>query len=63
MNELKEKNLRPGRKITDQFVIASALSVLITSFIVFLFPEKFFVWPFEKLLGGDHDVPGMAYVP
>ena len=29
MKALKEKYLRPGRKITDQFVLATGLSVLI----------------------------------
>ena len=54
MNALKEKFLRPGRKITDQFIIASSLSILILTVSTF-FPMKWVVGPFEKLLGGDHD--------
>lgn len=54
MNELKEKHLRPGRKITDQFIIAPILTFLIMSMGV-LIPIGFVLFPvFEKLLG-DHD--------
>ena len=56
MNELKEKHLRPGRKITDQFIIASFLSILILVISGTLFPSKSpILGLFEKLLGGDHD--------
>ena len=54
IKELKEKNLRPGRKITDQFIIASALSLLIV-IVASLIPMKWVVGPFELLLGGNHD--------
>ena len=56
MNDLKEKHLRPGRKITDQFLIASVLSFLIiglsTAFLPFGTQVLSF---FERILGGDHD--------
>ena len=54
IKELKEKNLRPGRKITDQFIIASALSLLIV-IVASLIPMGWVVGPFEVLLGGNHD--------
>ena len=38
MDEFKEKHLRPGRKITDQFIIGSVLAFLILSFSVIAFP-------------------------
>ncbi|MDO5139115.1 MAG: type II CAAX endopeptidase family protein [Oscillospiraceae bacterium] len=55
MEELKDKHLRPGRRITDQFIIASALSVLLVSAGGFLMPSGLIVGFFEALLGGDHD--------
>ena len=56
MNEIKEKHLRPGRKVTDQFIIASILSFLILSVSVLIFPIGLLVVGFfEKILGGDHD--------
>ena len=55
MNELKEKHLRPGRKITDQFIIASALAFLIVAIASFVIPLGTLVFPvFEKILD-DHD--------
>ena len=56
MNELKEKYLRPGRKITDQFIIASVLSFLILMASVILLPlGRFVIEPFERILEGDFD--------
>lgn len=56
MDSLKEKNLRPGRKITDQFIIASALTALIVAVSVFFIPlGKLALGFFESILGGDHD--------
>lgn len=58
MNELIEKNLRPGRKILDQFIIASALTTIIISLGAIILP---FITGmaalnfFETILGGDHD--------
>lgn len=54
MNELKEKHLRPGRKITDQFVIASVLSILVMS-IGTMIPLGMVVFPFFERILGDHD--------
>ncbi len=58
MNELIEKNLRPGRKIPDQFIIASALATLlitVASLILPFFTGFFIPDFFEMILGGDHD--------
>lgn len=55
MEKLKEKYLRPGRKITDQFILAAAITVLIISVSQTFFPTEWAVGPFEALLGGDHD--------
>jgi len=56
MNEFKEKHLRPGRKATDQFLIASVLSVLIVTFSAMLLPlGKLAMGFFEWVLGGDRD--------
>ncbi len=56
MDSLKEKNLRPGRKITDQFIIASALTALIVGVSVMFIPlGKLALGFFESILGGDHD--------
>ena len=55
MNELVVKHLRPGRKITDQFIIASALTMLLVSVGSFFVPGGLIVGFFEKILGGDHD--------
>lgn len=55
MEILKGKYLRPGRKITDQFILAAAITVLIISVSQTFFPTEWAVGPFEALLGGDHD--------
>ena len=56
MNELKEKHLRPGRKKTDQFLLASVLTFLILNVSVLIFPiGKLALGFFESVLGGDHD--------
>lgn len=56
MDALKEKHLRPGRRITDQFLIATALTAVILGVSVFIFPIGAFLRGFfETLLGGDHD--------
>ena len=55
MEKLKGKYLRPGRKITDQFILAAAITVLIISVSQTFFPTEWAVGPFEALLGGDHD--------
>jgi len=56
MKAFKEKHLRPGRKITDQFLIASLLSILIVGVSVLVFPlGKLALGFFESVLGGDHD--------
>ena len=56
MNSLKEKHLRPSRKITDQFLIASVLSLLIVLFSALFFPlGKLAFGLFESVLGGDSD--------
>ena len=55
-NEMKEKYLRPGRKKTDQFVIAIVLSFVIVAVAVLVFPVGVMASGFfEKLLGGNHD--------
>ena len=56
MDVLKEKHLRPGRRITDQFLIATALTAVILGVSVFIFPIGAFLRGFfDTLLGGDHD--------
>ena len=55
MKELKEKNLRPGRKITDQFILAAAITLLIIFVSAFFFPTGWTIHLFENLLGGNHD--------
>lgn len=56
MDALKEKHLRPGRRITDQFLIATALTAVILGVSVFIFPIGAFLRGFfVTLLGGDHD--------
>lgn len=56
MNDFKEKHLRPCRKITDQFIIASVLSFLIVMASVMLLPlGRFVIEPFERILDGDFD--------
>ena len=56
MNGFKEKHLRPGRKKTDQFLVASLLSFLILSVSVMIFPlGKLTFGFFERILGGDQD--------
>lgn len=55
MEELKEKNLRPGRKITDQFILAAAITLLIIFVSAFFFPTGWTIHLFENLLGGNHD--------
>ena len=55
-NEFIEKHLRPGRKKTDQFLIAILLSALIVTVSVLLIPlGKLTFGFFESVLGGDHD--------
>ena len=55
MKDFKEKYLRPGRKPTDQFLIASVLSFLIFVFSIVAFPIGIFAFkPFEMILK-DHD--------
>ena len=41
MNNFKDKHLRPGRKITDQFIIASLLSILISVASAIIIPTGF----------------------
>ena len=54
MNALKEKHLRPGRKITDQFLIASVLTFAIVLLSTIIFPlGKLAFGFFESVLGGD----------
>ena len=55
MNELKEKHLRPGRKIFDQFLIGAALAMLlvVVSELIPVGPLLFDF--FEAILGGDRD--------
>ena len=61
MRELKEKHLRPGRKTTDQFIIASLLSVLVILVSLLVFPVgKPAVRFFEQVLGGNHDAAVFA---
>ena len=56
MNALKEKHLRPGRKITDQFLIASVLTFAIVLLSTILFPlGDLALGFFESVLGGDRD--------
>ena len=56
IEKFKEKHLRPGRKKTDQFIVASVLSFLIVSMAVLLFPLGKLVFGFfESVLGGNHD--------
>lgn len=61
MRELKEKHLRPGRKTTDQFVIATLLSVLIVLVSMVAFPVGIpAIRVFERILGGNHDAAEFA---
>ena len=66
MDELKEKHLRPGRKITDQFVIAGILSYLIFVVSMLVIPvEKLTGDLFDTILAGDQDAAaflGMYFV-
>ena len=56
MKALKEKYLRPGRKITDQFVLATGLSVLIMVAAEMILPiGALLLGSFERILGGNHD--------
>ena len=56
MKALKEKYLRPGRKITDQFVLATGLSVLIMVAAEIILPiGGLLLGSFERILGGNHD--------
>ena len=55
MNEIKEKYLRPCRIITDQFIVAAILSILLILLGGILSPGVLFVGFFEKILGGNHD--------
>lgn len=56
MNSLKENHLRPGRKITDQFLIASVLTFLIVVVSTLLFPlGQLALGFFTSVLGGDND--------
>ena len=56
MHAFKEKHLRPGRKVTDQFIIAAVLGLLIMVAASVIFPIGSLVFGlFEKLLGGNHD--------
>ena len=58
MDEIREKYLRPGRKITDLFIIASALSIAISTLSVFIIPRKaedLAFGFFKIILGGNQD--------
>ena len=55
MNESLEKHLRPGRKKTDQFIIASALTMLLVTAGALVMPGGLAVGFFTELLGGEHD--------
>lgn len=58
MEDLKLKHLRPCRRITDQFIIASALSIIIIMTAIIIFPIGDLLQRsnfFENILGGDHD--------
>ena len=66
MDNLKEKYLRPGRKITDQFIIASALSALIVAVSVLFIPMGKLALGFkseEDFLNAydEPDADGIAY--
>ncbi len=56
MNEFIEKHLRPGRKKTDQFLLASLLSFLILIGAELFLPlGRLLQGFFESVLGGDQD--------
>ena len=60
MNGIKEKYLRPGRKITDQFIIAALLASFIVSVGGIIIPVGRLVGLFENMLGGDYDAAVFA---
>ena len=55
MDEFKAKHLRPGRKVTDQFILGSLISFLLVNLGAFLVPVKPLTSLFEKILGADSD--------
>ena len=55
MDEFKAKHLRPGRKVTDQFILGSLISFLLVNLGAFLVPVKPLTSLFEKILGGNSD--------
>ena len=64
MDKIKEKYLRPCGRITDQFVIASILTIMITVFSALIIPaavDSLILKFFESLLGGDRDVAFFLY--
>ena len=61
MSKFKEIHLRPGRKIFDQFVIASVISVIVMFISIIIFPVgKLIEVPFSYIFGGDADVVDFA---
>ena len=58
MDKIREKHLRPGRKILDQFIVASVLASALSILSVLLIPKKAQALAFEifkSILGGDQD--------
>ena len=56
MKDFKEKYLRPGRKPTDQFIIAALLTFLLMLLSVVAIPIGMLAMGFfESVLGGNHD--------
>lgn len=58
MDKIKEKYLRPGRKITDQFIIASVLASALSTLSAFMIPSQvdaLVLRFFTIILGGNHD--------
>ena len=55
MDSLKEKHLRPGRKVTDQFILASVLTFLIMLLSAEIPMGSLLLDFFKSLLGGNND--------
>ena len=56
MEEFKNRYLRPGRKVTDQFLLASVITFAILAIAELFLPiGSLLLGTFERLLGGDHD--------
>ena len=56
MEEFKNRYLRPGRKVTDQFLLASVITFAILAIAELFLPiGSLLLGTFERILGGNHD--------